>query len=253
MSVLDVANRNTWDLRPWARKPAMAPDGRVMVNGIGGGKDSLYTVDLGGANERQAGAHPEDSYASWSPSGVSVTFHSSFEGDHQDRIYVQKDASHVEEPAAWRSARRRFSASIRRGWRTGALPLPAATTGIAAAIAASGAGQQQQRQSGAGDRQPRRHQHRQRRGDPALCVAAERQLGSLCLPANGGTPRNLTNSPSHDFGAAFSPDGRTIAFMSNRDGWGIWVMNADGSNPQKLISVPGFGSNWKEERLAWGP
>ncbi len=73
------------------------------------------------------------------------------------------------------------------------------------------------------------------------------------VPANGGTPRNLTNSPSHDFGAAFSPDGRTIAFMSNRDGWGIWVMNADGSNPQKLISVPGFGSNWKEERLAWGP
>ncbi len=86
VSVLDVANRNTWDLRPWARQPAMAPDGRVMVNGIGGGKDSLYTVDLGGANERQAGAHPEDSYASWSPSGVSVTFHSSFEGDHQDRI-----------------------------------------------------------------------------------------------------------------------------------------------------------------------
>ena len=74
------------------------------------------------------------------------------------------------------------------------------------------------------------------------------------ISEGGGSSRNLTNSPTQDAGATFSPDGRFIAFMSDRGGgWAIWVMNADGSNPQKLIDVPsGFGA-WEEERLAWGP
>jgi Tol biopolymer transport system component len=72
--------------------------------------------------------------------------------------------------------------------------------------------------------------------------------------AAGSQPRNLTNSPSQDFGATFSPDGRCIAFMSNREGWGIWVMPAGGGAAQKLAAVPpGFGSGWSEERLSWGP
>ena len=34
---------------------------------------------------------------------------------------------------------------------------------------------------------------------------------------------------------AWSPDGRKIAFVSNRDGsYGVYVMNADGSGPRRL-------------------
>ena len=73
------------------------------------------------------------------------------------------------------------------------------------------------------------------------------------VPITGGTPRNLTNSPSQDVGATFSPDRKWIAFMSDRDGWGIWVMNADGSSPRKLTAVANFGTKWSEERLSWGP
>jgi hypothetical protein len=42
--------------------------------------------------------------------------------------------------------------------------------------------------------------------------------------------------------------------MSNRGGaWGIWVMNADGSQPRLLAPAPGgFGPGWAEERLSWG-
>ena len=73
------------------------------------------------------------------------------------------------------------------------------------------------------------------------------------VPARGGTPRNLTNSPSQDSGATFSPDGRSVAFMSDRDGsWGIWIIRLDGSNPQKALAVPGgFGADWPNERLSW--
>ncbi|MCB0257468.1 MAG: PD40 domain-containing protein, partial [Anaerolineae bacterium] len=77
----------------------------------------------------------------------------------------------------------------------------------------------------------------------------------LSVSGTGGSTENLTNSPSQDLGATFSPDGNYIAFMSNRDGgWGIWIMNADGSDPRKLLSVPsGFGSDLSTARLSWGP
>ena len=74
------------------------------------------------------------------------------------------------------------------------------------------------------------------------------------IPAFGGTAHNLTSNPNQDVGATYSPDGKYIAFMSDRDGsWGIWIMRASGSNPQRLIDVhQGFGFNWLDERLAWG-
>ncbi len=50
------------------------------------------------------------------------------------------------------------------------------------------------------------------------------------------------------------PDGRLVAYMSNRGGWSIWIINPDGSGQRKLIDVPeGFAADWAGERLAWGP
>jgi TolB protein len=74
-------------------------------------------------------------------------------------------------------------------------------------------------------------------------------------PLGGGPLRNLTNNPAQDVAGAFSPDGRSIAFISNRDGvWARWVMNVDGGNPRKLKDVPeGFGPDWPTSRISWGP
>ena len=50
---------------------------------------------------------------------------------------------------------------------------------------------------------------------------------------------NLTNHPSEDYGADWSPDGNQIAFSSNREGnLDIYVMNADGTNPINLTNHP---------------
>jgi Tol biopolymer transport system component len=66
------------------------------------------------------------------------------------------------------------------------------------------------------------------------------------VQADGTGFTNLTNDPGDDKWAVWSPDGKQIAFNSDRSGlWGLYVMNADGSNPRRLY--------WLEETVwpAW--
>src|SRR6516225_9495678 len=58
--------------------------------------------------------------------------------------------------------------------------------------------------------------------------------------APGGPPVELISSPRTQADEQFSPDGKRIAFMSNRSGsFEIWVCNSDGSNPVQLTSFGG--------------
>jgi dipeptidyl aminopeptidase/acylaminoacyl peptidase len=54
----------------------------------------------------------------------------------------------------------------------------------------------------------------------------------------------LTNNPAEDIDPAWSPDGKRLSFASNRDGtWGIYIMNADGSNVVRRTNVGRFASS----------
>ncbi len=62
----------------------------------------------------------------------------------------------------------------------------------------------------------------------------------------GKNPVNLTkDSPSDDTQPAFSPDGERIAFRSEREGGGVFVMGATGESVKRLTD---FGNN-----PAWSP
>ena len=61
-------------------------------------------------------------------------------------------------------------------------------------------------------------------------------LGDLyTLPIDGGTATRIAGGMSFDSQPKFSPDGKTIAFLSDRSGVeNLWIANADGSNPRAV-------------------
>jgi TolB protein len=57
----------------------------------------------------------------------------------------------------------------------------------------------------------------------------------LADPESGALTR-LTSSPGDDQMPTWSPDGRRIAFVSQRGGApGLWIMDADGSRPRQIL------------------
>ena len=68
------------------------------------------------------------------------------------------------------------------------------------------------------------------------------------MDADGKNQRNLTNNANADYQPSWSPDGQRIVFISERDGHvdpnhgalttEIYVMEADGSDPQNLTDNP---------------
>jgi serine/threonine-protein kinase len=255
LMVLDVASKGVSAIFGNGRQPDVRGDGRVVLNATGGGKDNLFGINLNGSEERMISPHPEDSYPQWSRTGESVVFYSTQQGDGKERIYIQWNTNRVEEPKMMQ-----INGADAFGRDPTWLPTGrVAFSGCDYWAGGSGCGIWTVNSDGSGPVSlTQRMQDRSTDANGSTLLFASAATGNwdvyAIADAAGSQPRNLTNSPSQDFGATFSPDGRCIAFMSDRDGWGIWVMPAAGGAAQKLVAVPaGFGSGWSEERLSWGP
>ena len=83
-------------------------------------------------------------------------------------------------------------------------------------------------------------------------VAANTSRSAVWIvPSGGGEARRITSGEKQDGDARFSPDGKTLAFVSNRDGspqiWTVGVAGA-GGDAAKATSLP-TGVN----AFSWGP
>jgi TolB protein len=77
-------------------------------------------------------------------------------------------------------------------------------------------------------------------------LAFEGRVGSggahvYVVPATGGSPVALTTDPADDAGPAWSPDGRTVYFVSTRSGTHeIWSVPAAGGDPEQVTTRSGI-------------
>lgn len=83
------------------------------------------------------------------------------------------------------------------------------------------------------------------------------------MPTAGGTPVALTDANDPISSPHLSPDGKQIAFFaSDKEGLGLWVMNADGSGRRKItpvertnayLAMPGNDISWSPDgkRIAY--
>ncbi len=87
------------------------------------------------------------------------------------------------------------------------------------------------------------------KGERALFVA---RGDVFTAPIEKGPTRNLTNSSNaHDKWARWSPDGKTIAFMSDRSGEDeVWTVNQDGTGEAQQLTTGGQAMRYAPE---WSP
>lgn len=79
-----------------------------------------------------------------------------------------------------------------------------------------------------------------RRGGLLVFQDSWQIAGLWRVPTTGGTPEPLISSTRQEISPDYSPDGRHIAFCSNRSGhWEIWRANADGSSASQITRFNG--------------
>jgi len=260
VALVDAATGQVSVVATDARQPDVRYDGKVIFKGDGANRYDMWAISPDGTNIEHVGVHGEDSSPSWRPTGNGIVFHSPMAGD-SDRIYVQWDTGSpqepvhpkVDSPSGLRPMEGRFPIwldgtrvayqgcdSWAASSNCGIWVMNVAAPNLDGAVQMT-ANPQDRPTDAAG-------------GTVLISSPASGSWDIFSVAETGGTPRNLTPGAGQDLGATFSPDGNYIAFMSDRGGsWGIWVMDADGSNAKLLAQPPqGFGPKWDQDRLAWG-
>jgi Tol biopolymer transport system component len=250
---------------------AWSPDGRRIafarirghLTGISGGRAEIYVVNADGSGLRrlahgiapalQAGAPSPGlaSHPAWSPDGRRIAFVSNRDGNH-DIFVVDADGGGLRNL----TRSRRNHRSLQWWGPDGPQWSP---DGRTIAFRSDRDGNDEIYVVNADGTELRRLTHNSKSdGGPLWSPDGRRILfwrsnnppgygirGDVwVMNADGSGERNLTRNAAHPFATdsspAWSPDGRKILFVSDRDGNGeVYVMNADGSRVRKLTHLNG--------------
>lgn len=275
--IYDLAAGRSWPLTPGA-DPAISPDGKTVAFWRQeGGQHALYTIAIGGGEPRRILTRAAKLRTpAWNPDGSAVAF------SHVNGQDVCRDAGYgICLPDIF-PYNRMFPAVYTDRWGLAAVAadgsgfrdLPALKNATSpdwseAGLLYAAGGIQRTRADGGADAsrgvltEPRfRDPAWQPGGDRIVFQSLEKDHWEIFAAAADGSGVTALTRPAttlvpklpHNVAPTWSPDGRAIAFVSNRDGaWAIWVMDADGGNQRKLpINVALEYRFQGEQMLSWG-
>jgi TolB protein len=256
----DVASGEQTGIASGASQPVFNKDGSLLAyRSWGLDTRGIFFRDFIGGRGGQISKYGEDGLPTWSPDGISFAFATRREGDRVPRIYRGDQTGKKDFSLNFQGE---YVSTFPDGRLVAKGCLPSGDCGIFI-IGASGGGETKI-STETGDTAPAVSPNGQK-----IAFMSSSRGGSnweiWVMDADGGNPQRLTNNGSNDGLPTWSPDGRSIAYVSDAGGvWSIWVMNADGTNQRKLFSMKGspdglvlhakdVSKGWLEERISWAP
>lgn len=251
-----------------ARQPDYSRDGaRLIVNGEGGTWDKLRVSDAAGGAAYEIGdpALAGHSYPSWSPEGAQVIYDDGTVDPRGWRIFIRDLNTNGPGTGAGTMLR----AGVGQGELIGRNPLwtsedrfifrgcntwqPGMESECGIWLMQGNAGEPERLTNSPN------HVPSDVRSDRLVYASAEAgDWNVYSLDLASGATRQLTEDTAADGLATISPDGRSVAFLSNRGGrLAVWTVPMQGGTAQKLFDLPSEwgglrADGWAEEKLSWG-
>jgi len=253
--IYDLASDSVIRQFPNWRQPDLG-SGYLLVNGEGGGVETIIRTSDNGDNQHLATTNAEDAFPQFSPSLESLVYASTKAGDGKSRIYWQVDASFQDNASPMTTNLKELVGDYPvylDNWRIAYQGCNSWGDGSKCGIyTADTRGSIPVRATESTSDIPSGSLK-------AQVLFSSNRAGNWDVWAvnfDGSGLQQLTTDPAIDGLADASPDGRNIAFVSNRGGaWAVWAMNADGSNQRKLFDIGGgYGGgdyDWIRERISW--
>jgi serine/threonine protein kinase len=264
LQVVDLQTKSTLYTISGMRQPDFRRDGaEILADGLGNPAAVVNINAKTGAIIREQTRHTDDFHPCWSPDGGRFAYDSLHHGLGQyTMLYTQGLTGSQPQPEVTLY----YSGQQIRGhspvWMhddfiafTGCDYWPGGTGGSKCGIYVMPSWSDRPALIHPGSTNMRATDHH---GNQVVLMSQETgDWEVLVMPNRGGTPRNLSQSPSSQDGlGTFSPDGQKVAFASNRGGsWAVWAVNLDGSGAVKLFNLSGqpTGPPWYEDSISWGP
>jgi TolB protein len=222
--------------------PSPAPDGKQMVYlAVVSGKEQLFIMNVDGTDSRQI-THDDADHEdpAWSHDGKKIAF--VLIKDKKEQIHLMDpDGSHVQPltPPEQRTIHPNWSPDSQAVLycTDDDLQPPHKNDSDIYSVSVAG-GRPTKVISGGVNTYPSLSPDGKK-------LAFRRMLGEsnsevFIANADGSDAKNLTNDPAFDGWPAWSPDGKLIAFASNRNrDYEVYIMNADGTGVRKVANNVG--------------